>query len=169
MLLGDYFGNIYELDANDAGDDYIPYPGESDQPIKSMWETPYMMFGVSYEAKKSIVEWVVHGRSLEEVEYNTDITIIEKEYPYKRELQTITQQAGKGLTAKWGAVKWGEFTWGPNLEKAFHKLIIKPRGWGNAFGIKHWFWSKRLVDSEYESNGIWVYAFSGRIERGAER
>ena len=160
LFLGDYFGNIYELDAMDSGNDNIPHPLEIDQPICSSWETPYMLFGLPFETKKRICEWKVHGRSQGQVEYNTDITIIEDRSPYRRTLNTITQTTDSTASASiWGGTTWGGSIWSGDVEDSFHKLQIRPLGWGNAFGIKHWFCSKRLINGSYKPNNIWIYAF----------
>jgi len=169
LFLGDYFGNIYELES-DESDDNIPYSGETDQPITSIYETPFMMFGQPYQTKKRIVEWLIHGRSIGQVQYNTDITIIEDRSPYSRDLNTITSTTESTTSGSvWGASTWGGTIWTGDIEESFHQVQIRPPGWGNAFGIKHWFMSKRIVDGAYQPNNIWMYAFSGTIEKGKDR
>lgn len=168
LFLGDYFGNIYEMDCPDAGDDYIPVPGQTNQIIYSIWETPFMMFGQSFDRRKSILEIILHGRANSEVIYNFDFTKILKEKPYQLTLPTLSilsGSTGQGLMI-YGVTNYGEGIYGGD-DGLLNKIVIKPPGWANAFGIRNSFPSKRLVGENYQSNHIWIYGASGKIEVGA--
>lgn len=169
LFLGDYFGNIYEMDCEDAGDDYIPLPGQTSQIIYSYWDTPFMMFGQPFENKKRMLEVVLHGRANQEVQYNFDFTKILKEAPYEVTLPTLTILSGQTQqgVAVYGSSLYGAAIYGSS-EGLLNKIIIKPPGWANAFGIRNWFPSKRLVNGVYQSNHVWIYGVSGEVEIGAK-
>jgi hypothetical protein len=166
LFLGDYFGNIYEIDCEDAGDDYIPLPGESHQVIYGQWCTPYMRFGQSYFNKKRIVEILLHGYSSDNVEYNFNVTKLLKQAPYEVDLPTLTILSGNtGTSDVYGTAIYGTSIYGAESGVP-NKISIRPPGWANAFGIKNWFPSKRLVNGLYRSNHIWIYGVSGKVEIG---
>lgn len=171
LFLGDYFGNIYEMDCEDAGDDNIPVPGETNQPIYGTFQTPFMKCGntgATFDSKKSITSVTLHGRSNDEVEYDIEATLVIDKAPYEKVLPTISKVTGAtGLTN--AIYDDGVSLYDASLYAAEdgipNKITIKPPGWWNALGINNKAVSKRLVNGSYKSNTIWMYAVTGRIER----
>lgn len=172
LFLGDYFGNIYEMDAMDSGNDNIPYSGETDQIIYSQYETPLMMFGTGFESKKRITEWITHARASGDVSINYNISIALKEQPYKTDIDTITlsnRGEGAGISLYDDVAVYDDIFVYEDIEESYVKFQMRPPGWGNAFSLNLNFPSKKLVGEAYFPNSLWIYAFSGTIEKGRDR
>lgn len=171
LFLGDYFGNIYEMDCEDAGDDHIPVPGETHQIIYSQFESPFVKFGGggdTFDSKKSLVNLVLHGRSNDEVQYDIEATLVLDKPPYEKVLPTISKLSGSSESSVAiyddGVSLYDSSLYGAE-DGIPNKIVIKPPGWFNAIGVNNKAASKRLVNGSYRSNAIWIYAVTGRAER----
>lgn len=168
LFLGDYFGNIYEMDCEDAGDDYIPAPTQTDQIIYSEFHTPFIKYvdpARIFESKRRVLEIVLHGRSSGEVLYNFDLTHVIKDTPLEKTLPTLTVLSGSTNlnTGTYGASLYGAALYGSRAGIP-NRIRVKPPGWFNALGIRNWFPSKRLVSGTYRSNQIWISGVTASIE-----
>lgn len=167
LFLGDYFGNIYEMDCEDAGDDHIPSSG-TDQIIYGQFTTPFMKFGADealYDGEKRMIEVVLDGRSSGEVEYNFDLTYIIDKPPYQKTLPTLTKITGStgNSGGVYGSSKYGQAKYASQAG-VLNQIRVKAPGHFNAVGIRNWFPSKRLVNGSYKSNHIWIYKVTGAVE-----
>lgn len=168
LLMGDYFGNIYEMDCEDAGEDNIPLPGETDQVIYGEFVTPFMKFAdpaAAFDSQRRVIEIILHGRSTGEVEYRFDLTYLIDKEPYEKRLPTLVKYSGDSGTTggTWDIDNWDEFLWGSEGGTP-NKIRAKPPGRFNAMAVRNWFPSKRIINGTYKPNQIWIYAVTGQVE-----
>lgn len=164
MILGDYFGNIYELDSSKCSS-----TGINGETITSQWETSLMMFGLGWELRKRIVEWTVHARGFGNLQLNCTISIGENRTPFKKKDVNVTMSSGMNSgdeIAVYNESLYNSAAVYQDVNNAFVKFRMQPPGWGYAFGLNFNFDSKINVNGELKNNILWLYAFSGKIEKG---
>lgn len=160
-FLGDYFGNIYELEADDSGDDYIPSSG-SNQIITSTWETGDWTFGQDFNIIKSHPEYTLHVRTSRQILMNFDFYKNQAETSHLGQMVKYSNPSSES-TLIYGTGLWGTNLWGSE-GGAVDQINIRPAIWGNSIRMKMSFPSKRLVGGVYVSNAVNMFGMSGKFQ-----